>query len=139
LDPIDEKSNNLIAINRCIHAVGFQKDVRPYLAASNAFVLPSYREGVGMVLLEANAMDVPCIASDIIGCHDVVTEGENGELVTPRNTDALYHKMKDWVEHREEISEMAKACRNYVISRYAHENVKKAYYQELKSLAGLCI
>lgn len=137
LDPIDMKTEEMIKGNNHIHAVGRQSDVRPYLAASDAFVLPSYREGVGMVLLEANAMDVPCIASDIIGCNDVVTVGVNGELVQPRCTDALYQKMKEWVEHRERVAELAKGCRNYVCSRYSSEDVKMAYYQELKSLVGV--
>lgn len=137
LDPINKETEEMIRDNNHIHAVGRQSDVRPYLAASDAFVLPSYREGVGMVLLEANAMDVPCIASDIIGCNDVVTVGVNGELVQPRCTDALYQKMKEWVEHRERVAELAKGCRNYVYSRYSSEDVKRAYYQELKSLAGL--
>ena len=137
LDPIDMKTEEMIKDNNHIHAVGRQSDVRPYLAASDAFVLPSYREGVGMVLLEANSMDVPCIASDIIGCNDVVTEGVNGELVQPRCADALYQKMKDWAEHRERVAELAKGCRNYVLSRYSSEDVKRAYYQELKSLAGI--
>ena len=137
LDPIDMKTEEMIRDNNQIHAVGRHNDVRPYLAASDAFVLPSYREGVGMVLLEANAMGVPCIASDIIGCNDVVTVGGDGELVQPRRADALYQKMKDWVEHREHVSELAKGCRSYVLSRYSSEDVKRAYYQELKSLAGL--
>lgn len=137
LDPINKETEEIIRTNKHIHAVGRQTDVRPYLAASDAFVLPSYREGVGMVLLEANAMGVPCIASDIIGCNDVVTVGVNGELVQPRNVEALYKKMKDWVEHRERVAELAKGCRNYVCSRYSSEDVKMAYYQELKSLAGL--
>jgi len=136
LDPIKKDTEKTIRDNKHIHAVGRQNDVRPYLAASDAFVLPSYREGVGMVLLEANAMGVPCIASDIIGCNDVVKEGVNGDLVQPRNADALYLKMKDWVEHREHVTELAKGCRNYVLSRYSSEDVKWAYYKELKSLAG---
>lgn len=137
LDPIKRETEELIKANKYIYAVGRQNDVRPYLAASDAFVLPSYREGVGMVLLEANAMDLPCIASDIIGCNDVVTVDVNGELVQPRNVESLYQKMKEWVEHREQVAELANGCRNYVLSHYAHEDVKRAYYQELKSLAGL--
>lgn len=137
LDPIKRETEELIKANKHIYAVGRQNDVRSYLAASDSFVLPSYREGVGMVLLEANSMDVPCIASDIIGCNDVVTEGVNGELVQPRSADALYHKMKDWAEHREYVEKLAKGCRNYVISRYSSEDVRRAYYQELKSLVGI--
>ncbi len=137
LDPIEMKTEEMIKDNNHIHAVGRQSDVRPYLAASDAFVLPSYREGVGLVLLEANAMDVPCIASDIIGCNDVVTVDVNDELVQPRNVESLYQKMKEWVEHREQVAEKAKVCRNYVLSHYAHEDVKRAYYEELKSLVGI--
>ena len=137
LDPIDERTQILISKNKYIHTVGRQNDVRPYLVASDAFVLPSYREGVGMVLLEANAMDVPCIASNIIGCKDVVTEGVNGELVQPKNVEALYRKMKDWIEHRDHVSELAKGCRNYVLTRYSSEDVKRAYYEELKSLVEI--
>lgn len=137
LDPIKKETEETIKDNKHIHTVGRQNDVRPYLAASDAFVLPSYREGVGMVLLEANAMDVPCIASDIIGCNDVVTEGVNGELVQPRNVDALYQKMKDWVEHREHVADLAKGCRSYVLSRYSSEDVKRAYYLELTSLSEI--
>lgn len=137
LDPIKKETEELMKANKHIYVVGRQSDVRYYLAASDAFVLPSYREGVGMALLEANAMDVPCIASDIIGCNDVVTEGVNGELVQPRNVEALYQKMKDWVEHREQVAELAKECRNHVLSHYDHEYVKRAYYHELKSLAGI--
>ena len=117
-----------------IHAVGRQADVRPYLAASNAFVLPSYREGVGMVLLEANAMDVPCIASDIIGCRDVVESMVNGELIPSRDEMALYEKMKEWLAHPEKVEMMARKCRDFVIARYKKEDVAAAYFEEYKKI-----
>ena len=100
LDPISKQSRMIIESNDRILALGKQKDVRPFLAASNAFVLPSYREGVGMVILEANALGVPAIASDIIGCRDVIGPGINGELVKPKDDDSLYKKMKQWEENQ---------------------------------------
>ena len=68
---------------------------------------------------------------------DVVTKGVNGELVQPKNVEALYRKMKDWIDHRDHVSELAKGCRNYVLTHYSSEDVMKAYYEELKSLARL--
>ena len=135
LDPITDETKSIISGNIRIHSVGRQADVRPYLAASNAFVLPSYREGVGMVLLEANAMDVPCIASDIIGCRDVVEPMVNGELIPSKDEMALYEKMKEWVEYPEMVVLMARKCREYVIARYKKEDVAAAYSEEYKRLA----
>lgn len=137
LDPITDETKSIISGNIRIHAVGRQADVRPYLAASNAFVLPSYREGVGMVLLEANAMDVPCIASDITGCCDVVEPMVNGELIPSKDEMALYEKMKEWTEHPEKVGMMARKCRDYVIARYKKEDVAAAYFEEYKKIVEI--
>ena len=135
LDPIEEKTEKLMEANKHIYAVGRQNDVRPWLAASNAFVLPSYREGVGMVLLEANAMGVPCIASDIIGCNDVVSEGVNGELVPVKNPDALHDKMKEWLEHPEKVTKMASLAREHVVSHYEQDFVRKSAFEYYQSIS----
>lgn len=137
LDPISKQSRMIIESNDRILALGKQKDVRPFLAASNAFVLPSYREGVGMVILEANALGVPAIASDIIGCRDVIGPGINGELVKPKDDDSLYKKMKQWEENQEIVEEMARNCREYVCSRYSSNDVASAYYKEYKRLCNI--
>lgn len=137
LDPISLQSKIIIDTNKKVHALGLQKDVRPFLADSNAFVLPSHREGVGMVILEANAMGVPAIASDIIGCNDVVTSGINGELTMPKDTMSLYLKMKSWVENPQKVESMAQKCREYVCSRYSSDDVAIAYFNEYKKIAGL--
>jgi len=137
LNPISEETEKLIGSNSHIYAVGRQNDVRPWVAASNTIVLPSYREGVGMVLLEANALGIPCIASDIIGCNDVIREGINGELVEVHNTDKLYDKMKDWYLHPEKVALMASNCRNYVTENFDARKVKEAYYQEYLNIVKL--
>ena len=134
-DPIDDKTREMIKANKRIYAVGRQNDVRPWLAASNAFVLPSYREGVGMVLLEASAMGIPCITSDIIGCNNVVKEGINGELVLPHDSISLYVKMKEWVENPERVSMMASSAREFVLQRYEQEFVKKSAFEFYKSIS----
>ena len=136
-DSISSLTKDTIKTNGCILSLGRQDDVRPFIAASNALVLPSYREGVGQVILEANALDVPCIATDIIGPRDVIEPMINGELVKPRSVDALFEKMRDWTEHPDKVADMAKLSRAFVEARYEQGKVRKAYYNEYCKLAGL--
>jgi glycosyltransferase involved in cell wall biosynthesis len=89
LDPLPEATRELIRRHPKVRSAGWVTDVRPYLAISDLLVLPSYREGFGMVLVEAGAMGVPVIATDITGCRDVVIDGVNGLLVPPRDVGAL--------------------------------------------------
>lgn len=137
IDPISLPTIDVINANERIFSLGRQDDVRPYIAASNALVLPSYREGVGQVILEANALDVPCIATDIIGPRDVIEPMVNGELVKPRSVDALFEKMRDWTEHPDKVADMAKLSRAFVEARYEQGKVREAYYNEYCKLAGL--
>ena len=75
--------------------VGQLADVRPAIAQASVFVLPSYyREGTPRSTLEAMAMGRPVITTDMPGCRETVTDGENGFLVPPRNSDALLEAME---------------------------------------------
>lgn len=130
LDPISNKSLYLIESHDRILELGRQSDIRPFLAVSQALVLPSYREGVGQVLLEAGCMDVPCIASDIIGCNEVIVPEVNGELIPPRNVEELYSKMKEWVANPAKVSKMAKSSRRSIVERFEREKVWAAYLSE---------
>lgn len=134
LDPVDDKTEILISINKQIHTVGRQNDVRPYLKAADAFVLPSYREGFGMVLIEAGAMGLPCITTNITGCNEIIVPGVNGEIVEPRDADALYDVMNIWVEDKTYVANMALNARPMIINRYDCQKVWKLYYNEYKRL-----
>lgn len=133
-NPISEKTASIIDNNPSIHAMGMQQDVRPYLKAANAFVLPSYREGFGMVLIEAGAMGLPCITTNITGCNEIIIPGENGAIVEPRDEDALYEEMKKWLENPDLVSEMAGKARKLVEDRYECHKVWKLYFDTYKSL-----
>jgi glycosyltransferase involved in cell wall biosynthesis len=89
LDPLQEDTLAKIRTNGRIVSVGSQRDVRPYLAASDAFVFPSYREGFPNVVLEAGAMGLACIVTDINGSNEIIIPGENGEIIPPRDENAL--------------------------------------------------
>lgn len=72
---------------------GYVKDVRPYIAASHCFVLPSWHEGMANTNLECAAMGRPVITSRIHGCMEAVVDGESGFLCEARNADSLYEAM----------------------------------------------
>lgn len=73
---------------------GQQKDVRPFIAASHCFVLPSWHEGMANTNLECAAMGRPLITSRIHGCMEAVIEGTSGLLCEAKDTDSLYSTMK---------------------------------------------
>ncbi len=91
--------------------LGFLEDVRPALAQSSVYVLPSYREGTPRSVLEALAMGRPVITTDAPGCRETVRHGENGFLVPVRDVEALEEAMVHFLEHPEDIPRMGEASR----------------------------
>ena len=101
LGPVNEANPNLVPAatiagwqaEGLVDYLGAADDVRPYLAAADCVVLPSYREGVPRTLLEAAAMARPIVATRVPGCVDVVDEGVNGLLCAPRDAADLARAM----------------------------------------------
>lgn len=137
LNPISDYSREIITKNEHIYAIGRRSDVRPYLLGADAFVFPSYREGFGMVLVEANAMGLPAISSDIIGCNEIILRGKNGDLIPPRDTDVLYSKMKEWVDHPQIVREMSSNARFIVKQRFDQEIVWRNTLKEYLRLVDV--
>lgn len=134
LDPILKETEEKIEKNPRIHMMGLQLDVRPYIAISDAFILPSYREGFGQVLVEACSLGIPCITTNITGCNEVIQDGINGKIIPPRDEKALYDMMKWFYEHRNnEVKMMAKNARLMVIERYDQHKVWEALLKEYQS------
>jgi glycosyltransferase involved in cell wall biosynthesis len=94
-NPISKISEQLIEQNEQIIKVGYQTDIRPYLSLADYFVFPSYREGFPNVVLQAMAFNLPCIATDINGTNEVITQGKNGILVPVKDAVALYKNMQE--------------------------------------------
>ncbi len=84
---------------------GYQSDVRPFLAESHCFVLPSWHEGMANTNLEAAATGRPVITSAIHGCMEAVIDGQSGLLCKKQDTDSLYTVMKQFIELSEEQKE----------------------------------
>ena len=133
IDPVMPETIDEINHNPAIEAVGSQKDVRPFYAGADALVFPSYREGFPNVVIEAGAMDLPSIVTDINGSREIIIEGENGTIIPPCDAEALYQVMKRWVEHPDEPRRMAANARRLIASRYEQGFVRQClidFYKE---------
>lgn len=91
-----------------IDFLGRLEDVRPAIANSSVYVLPSYREGTPRSVLEAMSMGRPVITTDAPGCRETVTNGENGYLVAVKSTDEIVTSMLRFIEQPSLIAEMGK-------------------------------
>ncbi len=134
LDPMLPETKRLIDECEAIEAVGSQKDVRPFYEQSDVLVFPSYREGFPNVVIEAGAMELPSIVTDINGSREIIKDGKNGLIVPPRDEHALYDAMKWMVEHPEERRKLVENARPMVASRYEQGFVRqclKDYYKEI--------
>ena len=92
-DEYEEKVRNLEE-RGIVRFHGFQEDPRPYYAAADCIVMPSYHEGMSNVNLEAAATGRPVITTDIPGCREAVDDGKTGKLVIAKDTYALYTALK---------------------------------------------
>ncbi|MCK9265917.1 glycosyltransferase family 4 protein [bacterium] len=101
------------------------RDVRPYLAQSSVFVLPSYREGTPRTVLEAMACGRPVITTNVPGCRQTVVNGINGFLVPVKDINALAEKMEWFINNSEKIKEMGEASYNICKEKYDVEKVNK--------------
>jgi len=110
-------------------APGWQKDVPPWLAITDIFVLPSYREGTPVTVLEAMAMGLPVVATDVPGCREAVVHGETGFLVPPRDVEQLTWAIQRLVEDPELRQRMGRAGRARVVQHFAVERIVEQYLE----------
>lgn len=136
LDPLKPEICRAIMQDPDIEAVGEQQDVRPWFAASDVLAFPSYREGFPNVVIEAGAMGLPSIVTDINGANEIIIDGENGVIIPVRDSDSLYHAMKKMCNDSEWREHMAGNSRRLVAERYDCHIVRKALYEFYSSLAA---
>lgn len=130
---LDQYNNDVVYL-------GQRNDVRELLAISNMFVLPSYyREGVPRVLLEAGAMGLPIITTNMPGCREVVQDGWNGLLVPIRDAKALAESMERLISNKELCKVMGERSRIYIKENFSLKMVAEAHanlYKELLEKKG---
>ncbi len=133
--PVDSATQAAIRSHPRVHRLGFLDDIRYVLGATDLLVLPSYREGFPNVLLEAGAMALPTIASDINGCNEVIEPGYNGWLVPPRDSLALKDAMRQAMQMpavmRSQMGQNARFRIQQRFERQQHWARMVEFYQEL--------
>jgi glycosyltransferase involved in cell wall biosynthesis len=118
-----------------VEYLGTARDVRPFIEAADCVVLPSYREGMPRVLLEAAAMGRPLIGADVPGCRQIVREGETGFLAEARSASGLAQKMLQLIQLEPAAREqMGRRAWQVVEAEFSEELVNRAY---LKALAPI--
>ena len=115
-----------------IDYLGQSDDVRPFIAAADCVVLPSYREGLPRTLLEAAAMGKPLIATDVPGCRHLVEHGVNGLLCAVRDADSLADAMSTMLRSTpERRSEWGGAGRRRIELEFDEKIVARRYLEAI--------
>ncbi|MDF2713170.1 MAG: epsD [Paenibacillus sp.] len=119
-----------------IIAPGYRKDIPELLAASDVFVLPSYREGLPRSIIEAMAMNKPVIATNIRGCREEVLHGENGLLVKKEDAKELYESMLAMAEDRRKRERYGRRGREMVEEMFDEAVVIEKQIRLFNKLSG---
>ncbi|RZJ70843.1 glycosyltransferase family 4 protein [Flavobacterium sp.] len=136
LDPISERSENSIRNNPNIISLGWQNDVRPFYAIADALAFPSYREGFPNVVMQAGAMDLPSIVTNINGCNEIVEHANNGLIIEPKDEKALFEAMKTLLENESVFLRLKANARQAIVSRYAQKALWEALLFEYERLSA---
>ena len=123
LDPLASGNEGFLRSSPNVIFVGRQTDVRAYLLAADALVFPSYREGFPNVVIQAGAMGLPAIVSDINGCNEIIIDDVNGRIIPSKNVDALKDMMKWFIDNRDSVGRMAEKSRSMIQARYEQKSV----------------
>lgn len=134
LDPLHPNTIKLINENPHIKEVGFQEDVRPFFAIANALVLPSYREGMPNAVIQAGAMELPSVVSDVIGCNEIITHNFNGLIIPPKDIKKLEESMWHLAQNTELYNRLKANCRKPIVNRFEQEVVWNAILEEYHRL-----
>ncbi len=152
LDPVSDETRRIIKDNPAIEAVGTKRgdDLLAYYAAADCFVFPSYREGFPNTVIEAGAMGLPCIVTDINGSREIITDEcsvlsvecsdektqnpklktkDNGLIIPSKDAEALYEAMEMMMTDEELRQRMASCARQMIADRFEQSFVRKCLYE----------
>ena len=110
---------------------GKLSDVRPAIAESSVYVLPSYREGTPRTVLEAMAMGRAIFTTDAPGCRETVIQGENGFLVEVKSVNSLMNAMQEFINNPALIEQMGQRSREIALNKYDVHQVNRHMMQEM--------
>ncbi len=134
LDPLLPETEKEIKTNSNIIFAGWQTDVRPYFAISDILGFPSYREGFPNVVMQAGAMGIASVVTDINGCNEIVSNKDNGIIVPVKNEEILFESLYKLVENDNMRNDIASRSRASITDRYKNQYVWEELLKEYDSL-----
>ncbi len=129
-DPLSDKATKLIEEDDNILTPGYVKDVRPYMALSYMLAFPSYREGFPNVPMQAGAMGLPSVVTDINGCNEIVNQEVNGLIITPKSASQLQEAMNRLLTDATLHDSLAANARPMIEQRYEQRLIWEALLRE---------
>lgn len=127
---LDPETEQRILHDPDILFLGRFDDVRPFYAMTDIFVFPSYREGFPNAVLEACAMGVPVVATDINGCNEIIENNINGLLVSPKSSEELYQALLRLFKDTSLRAQLGKKAREQVVRLFRRELIWEALKKE---------
>ena len=136
LDPLDPEADKEIRGNDAIEAKGslFNDDLVRAYAEADCFVMPSYREGFPNSVLEAGAMGLPQVVTDINGSREIVTDGFNGLIVPSKDRESLYRAMRLLYQDNALRDKLSGNARESIAQRFERSFVQQCqidFYEEI--------
>ena len=126
----------LLATHPGVRHVGWQSEVLPYMAAMDILVLPTHREGLGNVLLEAAAIGLPTVTTNATGARDAIVAGSTGLQVPVGDANALTEALSALVRNPSLRDEMGRAGRKWVCEHFDQNDVWRRQAEEYRALAS---
>jgi glycosyltransferase involved in cell wall biosynthesis len=133
-DPLPINTLNLIHNNDLIFEIGYTSKPEKFLAITDIFCLPSYREGFGNVVIEAAAMSVPTVGTDIVGLRDAIVNNKTGILVIPKNVESLFDGLESLISNPEMVLTMGANAEERARENYDSVQVNAKLLDEYGSL-----
>jgi len=136
-DPISEVSMQIIQEHHSIKYLEFQENVGKYMAISSIFVLPSYREGLPNVLIEAGSYGVPLVATNINGCNEIIQNDINGILVNKKDEKDLLCAIERFIIDKAYYKMIKGNVRKSIVCRYDQKYFLSELLREFKKIEGV--
>lgn len=134
LDPLNSFTHKEISKNKNIIFADYQNDIRPYLAISKALIFASYREGFPNVVLQAGAMGLPSIVTNINGCNEIITDGKNGIIIPVKNSEVIERAVLKMIIEKDFFASLQSNAREMITSRYEQKVIWNAILDEYRQI-----
>jgi len=135
-DAISEQDLQKIEAAKVVSYIGYRDNLNTILPKIDIFVLPSYREGVPRVVLEASACGIPSIGADVVGTREAIENNVTGYLTAPKDVEALAKAIIELVENSSKREEMGRNARAMIEDRFDIIDITKKYvdvYDEISA------